>query len=76
MSKYVMRSCPRCGEDFALVVNQLPEPGRGSPLGGYCLVCSYRMSGWRIVSGRQTRLDHIKRTNGGRSDVHSLEKLD
>ena len=56
MSKYVMRHCPRCGDHFALVVNQIAEEGRGSRIGGYCLVCSYRIRGWRIfVGGKRAR---------------------
>jgi C4-type Zn-finger protein len=52
MPRYIRR-CPKCQDCLALVVNDPPQHGPVLTVYGYCLVCGYRLRGWRLILGRK-----------------------
>jgi hypothetical protein len=52
MSRYIRR-CPKCQDCLVLVVNEPPQHGLMLPIYGDCLICRYRLNGWRLIVGRK-----------------------
>jgi len=53
MARYVARICPRCRDDFGVVVNQTPHSNGERPINAYCTLCGYRLDGWRLIVSRK-----------------------
>jgi hypothetical protein len=51
MAKYLARECPKCRDDFWIVVNQPPHSDGERPISAYCALCGYRLDGWRLILG-------------------------
>jgi len=53
MAKYIARKCPKCRDDFWVVVNQTPYFKGEHPINAYCALCGYRLDGWRSFLGAE-----------------------
>ena len=51
MAKYIARKCPKCRDDFWVVVNQPPHSHGEHPIKAYCALCGYRLDGWQLILG-------------------------
>ena len=52
MTKYLYRTCPKCGDYLGVVVCDPPEPMSEIPIEAYCVVCGFNL-GWRLVLGKK-----------------------
>lgn len=50
MTRYLARSCPRCGDYLGVVVPQPPEPTREIPIHARCLKCGFKLP-WKVIQG-------------------------
>ena len=53
MARYIARKCPRCGDDFWVVVNETRHSKGERPINEYCGLCGHRLDGWRSVVRRK-----------------------
>ena len=53
MSTYIARSCPRCSDDFWVVVSQIPRSNGEYPINAHCALCGYSLDGWRLIVGQK-----------------------
>jgi len=51
MAKYIAGKCPKCRDDFWVVVNQPPHLNGERPINAYCALCRYRLDGLRLILG-------------------------
>jgi periplasmic protein TonB len=57
MAKYIARKCPKCRDDFWLVINQSPNSNGECPINAYCALCGYWLERWRLILGRKETID-------------------
>jgi hypothetical protein len=55
MAKYFARKCPKCRDDFWIVISQ-PNSNGERPISAYCAVCGYSFDGWRLILGGKREL--------------------
>jgi len=53
MAKYLARKCPRCREDFGIVITHPSARRSEFSINGFCEACGYRLKGWRLILGRK-----------------------
>ena len=52
MSKDVVRSCPKCKGDLAIVLPDRQRRARISAINGRCVNCGYRLA-WILIQGKR-----------------------
>jgi hypothetical protein len=57
MARHIDRKCPKCRDYFGVTISQ-PSPRRSEFLiYGFCAMCGYRLSGWRLIVGQMGKPD-------------------
>ncbi len=64
MTKYLYRTCPKCGDYLGVVVTDPPGPMSEIPIDAHCVVCGFKL-GWRLVLGKK----HVKAKRVIRDDA-------
>jgi hypothetical protein len=57
MAKYITRSCPKCHDQFYVVVSEPSRKGLELSINGFCAVCGYTLNGWRLILGRNHKVN-------------------
>src|SRR5262245_31854521 len=58
MANYLVRTCPKCGDYFGVVLPRLSWKSKETPVNGLCAFCGYKFS-WKLVDGKSTTLARI-----------------
>ena len=53
MSRYFARTCPKCRDEFWVTISHPSPQSRELPIIAFCLVCGYRLNGWRVIVRRK-----------------------
>jgi len=53
MTKYLYRTCPKCGDYLGVIVRDPPESKKEVPIDAHCVVCGFKL-GWRLVLGKRS----------------------
>ena len=55
MTKYLYRTCPKCGDYLGVVVCDPPGPKSEILIDAYCVVCGFKLN-WKVILGKKSPL--------------------
>jgi hypothetical protein len=50
MTKYVVRTCPKCGDFFGVILGKPSHESKSFPIQGWCMRCGYQLD-WKLILG-------------------------